>query len=624
MAAAPTIAVVRNRKGASRSSALANPGIRAIFVSVRVEVNPGANALGGAPDPAGVTMELSRQRRTVMTSRGFLSLVLALPLAGGAWADEGHRHEHPAGEKLGKVDFPVSCNAPAREAFQRAAALLHSFAYEEAERAFGDVTLKDPACAMGYWGVAMTQFHPIWASANPAGAPSPAELKKGSEAAARATALGAKTERERDFIAAVGAYYKDAESRDHVTRATSFEAGMAEVYRKNPQDKEAAILYALAMLGTAWPNDKTYAQQRKAAELLNRVLPEAPEHPGVAHYVIHSFDYPELASVALPAARSYSKIAPSAPHALHMPSHIFTRLGLWDESIASNLASSAAARTWVARLHPGATSFDDLHALDYLEYAYLQGAQDAKAREIVDRLAGVEALDAPNFAAAYALSAISARYVLERRQWAEATALTLAPASFPWARFLVAEANVHFARAIGGARGGDLSRARAGLDRLQAIHAALLEKKDAYGTDQVEIQRRAASAWVARAEGSNDEALSLLRSAAELEDSTEKHPVTPGYLLPAREMLGDLLVELGQAAAAVEAYEASLRTAPRRFSSLYGAAHAAELAGDKAKARAMYAQLESLAAHADGARPELAKLRAFLASGEARASSGNP
>lgn len=546
--------------------------------------------------------------------RGLLTVLIALSPGSTAYADEGpHQHEHPAAEKLGRVEFPVSCAAAARKQFQRADALLHSFAYEDSEKAFTDVTAADPSCAMGYWGVAMSFYHPIWAAANPAAAPTPAELKRGREAVEKAKSIGGKTARERDYIAAIESFYKDSETLDHATRALAFETAMETVYRRYPRDNEAATFYALALLGTASPNDKTYAKQKKAAEILNKVLPKAPEHPGVAHYLIHSFDYPELANLALPAARAYSKIAPSAPHALHMPSHIFTRLGLWDESIESNLASSAAARVRIAKLHPGATSFDDAHALDYLEYAYLQGAQDQKAKGVFDQIARVESFDAPNFAAAYAVAAIPARYALERRQWRDAAALTVRPATFPWQKFPYAEALVHFARGIGGARGGNLDTARSAHERLDAIRKALVEKKDEYWSGQVEIQRLAVAGWIARAEGKDLEAVALLRAAASLEDSTEKHPVTPGSVLPARELLADLHLELGQAAEALEEYETSLRTAPARFNSIYGAAKAAELAGDRENARAFYAKLESLCVHADGSRPELAAMRSFLA-----------
>jgi hypothetical protein len=543
--------------------------------------------------------------------RGSIVLLFALGVARIAVADEGH--QHPAGEKLGKVDFKVSCSAEAQPTFTRGVALLHSFGYEEAERTFRAAAAADPSCAMAWWGVAMSLFHPVWAAANPGAAPTPAELARGREAVEKAKAARAPTEREQDYVGAVAAYYQDCERLDHAARSLAFEKAMEQVARRHPEDQEAQVFYALALLGNGPPSDKTYARQKQAAVILNRVLPEAPDHPGVAHYIIHSFDYPPLASLALPAARAYSKIAPSAPHALHMPSHIFTRLGLWDESIESNLASAASAREHVARAHPGATSFDELHALDYLAYAYLQEAQDAKAAEVARHVAAVDKLDVEQFAAAYALVAVPARNALERRQWKEAAALEVRPAWFPWARFPYAEAITHFARALGGARGGDLATARAALARLEAIHDGLVQAKDAYWAQQVEIQRLSAAAWIAHAEGREDEAERLMRSAAELEDTTEKSPVTPGAVLPAREQLGDLLLERERPKDALAAYEATLAVAPGRFRSVYGAARAAELAGEREKARARYAELRSLAAHGDGSRAELASMQAYLA-----------
>jgi tetratricopeptide (TPR) repeat protein len=522
------------------------------------------------------------------------------------------QHEHSHGdEKLGTVDFPVSCSPAAREKFTRATALLHSFAYEESEKAFAEVRTVDAKCAMADWGIAMSLFHPIWASANPAAAPTPAELQRGREAAGRASAAGAPTPRERDYIAAVGAFYADAP--DYMARARAFEQAMAGVYERNRGDREAAIFYALAILGTAPVHDKTYAQQKKAAEILNRVLPDAPDHPGVAHYLIHSFDYPQLAELALPAARAYSRIAPSAPHALHMPSHIFVRLALWDESIDSNLVSAETAREWVARSHPGATAFDELHALDYLAYAYLQQGRDREAGEVAQTVAAVRTLDAPNFAAAYALAAVPARVALERGDWKQGMEVERGPADFPWDRFLGSQAITEFARAVSGARGGDPVRAKEALGRLEALRVALTDRKDAYWAEQVEIQRLAGAAWLAQAEGRSEEARTLLRSAADREDRSEKHPVTPGAVLPARELLGDLLLEQGRAEEALAAYETSLQSAPGRFRSIAGAARASGRAGSKAKARDYYTKLLALSGKSDGSRPDLAEARTFLA-----------
>ena len=526
------------------------------------------------------------------------------------FADEPHQHAHGAPpEKLGKVDFVVSCAETARPQFERAVALLHSFWYDASEKAFLDVAKTDPSCAMAYWGVAMSNFHPIWAAGNPGGEPSPPELARGTEAVAKAKAAATQTERERDYIAGVEAYYRDAGTRDHRARSLAFEAAMERVYEKYPRDREAGIFYALAILGTVSPADKTFAAQKKAAAILNRILPDAPEHPGIAHYVIHSFDYPPLAALALPAAKSYARIASDAPHALHMPSHIFTRLGLWEDSIQSNLASAAAAQRYVAKTAPGVTSFDDMHAEDYLEYAYLQLGRDAEARGVAETVARVERLDVPNFAAAYALAAVPTRYAIERGKWSEAAKLELRPAGFPWEKFRWAEAIVVFGRALGTARLGDLEAARAALDRLATIKSELDRKGDKYWSGQVEIQRLEAASWLARAEKKDEEAVRLASSAADLEGVTDKHAVTPGPILPARELLGDLLLDLQRPGPALKAYETSLAVAPNRFHGLAGATRAARAAGDQAQAQTYSAKLLALAAGADPDRTEILDAR---------------
>jgi tetratricopeptide (TPR) repeat protein len=533
--------------------------------------------------------------------------VIGFLCASALRAREAHEHQHDSSEKLGRVNFPVSCSAAAQKRFNRGIALLHSFWYEEAEKVFTEVTVIDPNCTMGYWGVAMSNYHPVWAP------PTPAELEKGSAAVEKAKSIGAKTERERAYIDAIELFYKDSDKLDHRTRALAFEKAMGQVHMRHPEDREAAIFYALSLLGTALPTDKSYANQKKAAEILNQVLPEEPEHPGVAHYIIHSFDYPQLAYLALPAARTYAEIASSSPHALHMPSHIFTRLGLWEESIQSNHDSAAAAKGWVAKAHPGAASFDQLHAMDYLAYAYLQGAQDQKAKGVVDEASTVTKVDTENFAAAYALAAIPARYALERRNWSEAAALKVHPANFPWDRFPYTEAITYFSRAIGAAKTGNVSAARKDVEKLASLHNALVEAKNDYWATQVEIQRQGAAAWLALAEGKNEGALKLMRAAADLEDSTEKHPVTPGPLIPARELLGEMLLELNQPEQALKEFEASQQVEPNRFRGIYGAAHAAELTGDPEKARTYYAKLISLCEGADTVRPELKQAKTFMA-----------
>ena len=542
-------------------------------------------------------------------SRLFLGASLAVLLCSFTLiAQETHQHKHEMGEKLGRVNFAVSCNRAAQQQFNRAVALLHSFWYEEAQKGFVEVTKTDAKCGMGYWGIAMSSYHPVWAP------PIPAELQNGVAAVQQANLVGARTQREKDYIAAIEIFYQDADKLDHRTRALAYEKAMEQLYLRYPKDHEAAVFYALALLGTAQLTDKTYANQKKAAAILNKVLAVEPQHPGVAHYLIHSFDYPALAPLALAAARSYAKIAPSSPHALHMPSHIFTRLGLWQESIESNIASAAAAGNHVAKTHPGALAFDQLHAMDYLAYAYLQTAQDGKAKEMVDALYRMNKVDANVFQAAYAFAAIPARYALERRQWSEAAALKVHPTDFPWNKFPYAEAMIYFARSVGASRSGDTAGASKDIERLRSIQRSLAEAKENYWATQVEIQRREAAAWLAQAEGKPEEALKLMQSAADLEDTTEKAPVTPGAIVPARELLGELLLELRQPRQALKEFEASLQVSPNRFNGVYGAAKAAELSGDREKARTFYAKLKALAERSDGKRPELQAANVFLAS----------
>jgi len=535
----------------------------------------------------------------------------ALPALPAAAQDEHAHPEHAHPEQLGTVHFQIACKEEVRPVFTRGLALLHSFGYEEAASAFAEAAAADPECAMAHWGLAMTSFHAIWAP------PTEAEYAAGLAAAGRAAELGGADERETAWIEMVGAIYAGGPARPNVERAKAFEQAMAGIAARWPDDPEAAVFHGLSILSVAYnsPPDKTYALQKRAASILDGVLSRHPDHPGISHYVIHSFDYPDLAELALPAARAYAKIAPDSPHALHMPSHIFTRMGLWAESIESNLASAASGQRQIERTHPGATSYETLHAHDYLAYAYLQTAQDAKAREVFEGLARVASLNVPTFSAGHALGAIPARYALERRDWAAAAALTVGPDSFPWERYPYAEAPVHFARTVGAARLGDLEGARAAYLRLQEVHAATAAQKGGFDwATQVEIQRLAAEGWLRNAEGKPEEAERLLRAAADLEDSTDKHPVTPGSVLPAREQLADLLLEHGKAAEALREYEASLRTAPARFRTFAGAAQAAEAAGDEAAARGWWKRLAALVADGAADRPELARARTVLAS----------
>jgi hypothetical protein len=405
---------------------------------------------------------------------------------------------------------------------------------------------------------------------------------------------------------------------DHRTRTFAYHEAMKRLSENNRNDQEAAVFYALTLIATGtMSGDKTYTREKEAAQILNRVLARQPQHPGVAHYLIHSYDYPALAHLALPAARSYAKIAPASAHAQHMPSHIFIRMGLWQEAIRSNLDAEASAKAFAQRHKmPGAWD-EQLHAMDYLAYAYLQSAQDKQAWAVLDEMNKIQKVEPQTFKVAYAFAAIPARYALERKRWDEAAKLSL-PANtvgmFPWQRFTWAEAHIHFARAIGAARSGDVNSAREEVQKLAALKESLKIGKGEYDwAKQVDIERQIAAAWLAFAEGKHDESLQLMRAVADLDDATDKHPVTPGSILPAREQLGELLLELKQPAAALTEFETSLRSAPERFNGLYGAARAATLAADQKKARSYYTKLMALTRDADTSRPEIAEAKAFLA-----------
>jgi hypothetical protein len=525
-------------------------------------------------------------------------------------AQEDHSQHQHAVAGLGTVDFPTSCSATAQKSISRAAALLHSFGYEESRLAFNDAAKADPACAMAYWGVARTWYHPIWAP------PTPNELSQGRAALDRALGIDAKTSRERDYIQALAVFYKDWQIVDHITRAKNYEVALAEVCVRNPSDDEAAIFHALQLVAIGYldPTDKTYTWQKKGSAILNQLLLRHQNHPGVAHYIIHSVDYPSLAELGLKAARAYALIAPDSPHALHMPSHIFTRLGLWDDSIASNTASAKSAIAQSQRLHGGGGSFDQLHAIDYLLYAYLQQAKDASARKVLTEMEGLTSLDENQFAAAYAFAASPARWALERHDWKAAAALEIKPAWFPWNQFRNVEALVHYARAIGAARVGDVAAARRSANEIAAIRGAMPATRDYDWSGSIGAQWEAATALIALAEGRKDEGLRLLRIAADQEDAVDKHPVTPGTLLPVRELLADLLLENGAAPQALNEYEAVLKIAPRRFNATAGAAKAADKSGDKLKARAYAMQIREIANNAEASRPELEWARVYLGS----------
>jgi len=500
-----------------------------------------------------------------------------------AWAQAEHQHGEAVPERLGRVDFETSC-APAVQAdFNRAVALLHSFAFRKAIEGFEGVLERDPSCRIALWGIALSTW------SNPfAGIKGPQILEQGSQVVRRASGLSGGTPRERDYMDAVSELYRDYQTRDHPTRIAAYDSAMQRLSAANPGDREARIFAALASVQTAAPTDKTYAKQLAAGAILEELFAKYPDHPGLAHYIIHAYDVPALAPRALDAARRYAAIAPSAPHALHMPSHTFTRLGYWQESIQSNIASAASAAAESA-------TAEQLHAMDYMAYAYLQVGRDDEVRALIDQVgvlqehlkspaAGGSA--APVSVGTYATAAIPARYALERADWAGATALTVATGATPQS-----EAVTEFARAVGAARSGHPDAASSSLDRLAAIRDALRTSGDAYWSGQSEIQRQGASAWVAWARGDKDEGLRLAAAAADAEDATEKSAATPGPLMPARELLADMQFEAGRFADAQKSYEAVLTKEPHRFRAEYGAGVAAERAGDQSGANAHYRAL---------------------------------
>jgi hypothetical protein len=531
-----------------------------------------------------------------MKRRLLFTLALALALPAIAHDDN---HDHGAAgqppEKLGKVSFPTSCNPKVQPQFERGVALLHSFWFAEGLKAFSAAAEQDPGCGIAYWGIALNRL------LNPFNGEAAANfVKEGRAAIDKAQAVGAKTQRERDYIAAAALLYTDVGTKRFTERAIAYEHAMGRLVESYPTDVEAKIFYALALNFAADLNDQTYAKPLKAAQLLEPLLTAYPDHPGVAHFLIHSYDFPALAPKGLAAARRYASIAPSAAHALHMPSHIFTRIGAWEDSIATNRRSEDTARA-------EASGDEVLHAVDYQVYAYLQMARDADAKKTAERgLADAARLTLFRPAGPYGQAAAPARYALERGDWKGAAQLAVKPT-----KILYANAITHFARAIGAARSGDPAAAKADLARLAELRDELVAAKNTYWSGQVGIQWQVATAWTALAEGRSDEALALMRTAADKESATEKAPISPGPILPARELLGDMLLELGQPALALQEYEASQQREPNRFRGWYGAATAAAKSGDRAKAKTYYAKLAALA-HGGDPRPEVQQATQYL------------
>ena len=510
---------------------------------------------------------------------------------------------------FGDVSFAIDCKYNVRETFDLAISLLHSFEYAEAEKVFVKVIDSDPECAMAYWGVAMSIYHELWAP------PGPKELKKGTQLLEIAESLN-KSERAELYLDAIKIFYKDWETIDHKTRELLYEKKMEQIYKSQNDDTEAAIFYALAITSAADPNDKSYSNQKKAGAILQKLFNKQPNHPGIAHYIIHTYDYPEIAETALNTARRYAEIAPASAHAQHMPSHIFTRLGLWQESINTNINSASSAVCYAKSVNPEANWAQEIHAMDYLVYAYLQQGDNEKVNEQNEYMKSIKKIFPLNhFAIAYTANAIPARIALENRDWEGAINLELPTIEFNWDNFPWEKSILHFAKALGAARIGDIITAENELKIIQSFHKELIEMNDAqsaYKAGQVLIEIKTVEAWINLAKGNNDEAIALMKLASKLESETSKHPVTPGEVLPADELLGDMLLELHKPKEALIAYEANLKGHPNRFNGIYGAAIAAKQSGNIEKARDYFNQLIELVKDSNSSRPELAEAKTFV------------
>jgi Tfp pilus assembly protein PilF len=521
-----------------------------------------------------------------------LATVASLALASSSQPASTQQHTQ---RQLGDVHFQTSCNEVAQRRFDRAMRYQHSFWYRAATEIFEETLKADPTCAIAEWGVALSLWN------NPHNPPPVPNLASALAAIEKAQAIGAKTERERAFIDALALLYKNYDKTEYRTRLLAFRDAMAALAQKYPDDDEAQIAYAITLNVSASPADKTYAQQLKGAAILEAIWKRQPQHPGVAHYLIHLYDYPALAEKGLSAADRYAKIAPAAPHAQHMPSHIYTRVGYWKESISSNIASVKAAR---ADREYG----DQLHGEDYMVYAYLQLSLDAEARGVIDDMLAVKGVNPNAFGAHFAQAASPARYAVERGDWKAAAQLDVRPSIFPHVMAIT-----HFARALGAARSGNPEAAKADIAKLAELRDKLREQKNGYWAEQVDIEWQVASAWVLAAEGGHQDALKAMSAAADAEDKTEKSPVTPGPLAPARELYGEMLFEQGMAKEALVAFEATKAKEPNRFRSFAGAARAAEKLGDKAAARANYQKLLALIGETKSDRPVVAAAQQFVA-----------
>lgn len=538
-----------------------------------------------------------------------LATACAWALATPSKAHAQHSHAAPPGaaETYGRVRFPISCAPQAQERFEHALAMLHSFHFPATGRAFAGITEAEPGCAMAWWGVAISQ------RLNPLVPPFPPEaLRRGWEAVERARAASPRTDRERDWIEAMAAFFQDHERVDQRTRTLAYEAAMERLAAKYPEDDEAQVFHALAINEAVDLADKTYARQLKAGEILERVAARRPDHPGVTHYLIHTYDYRPLAERGLAAARRYAAVAPASGHALHMPSHIFSTLGLWKEAIPADLAAIASYTEYFGATDPRVAGKPTLmpriyHSVDFLTNAYMQLAQDRKAAALLEPFRAVTEPPPLIYPFHTGFAAAFVRYDFDRGAWAEAAALPVPRTPYPQA-----EAISRFGRAVGAARSGDPAAARGELEEIRSLGRTLADAGNAYWAEQVKVQDTAAAAWIAQAEGRRDEAVQLMRAAAELEDRTEKSVAMENRLSPMREMVGEMLLAGGEPAAALHEFEASLQGAPNRYRSIAGAAKAAEGVGDRQAARAWHERLLQLTADADTERPEMTAARRFV------------
>jgi tetratricopeptide (TPR) repeat protein len=528
------------------------------------------------------------------------ALILTLCLAVSVWADADPAKTP---EQLGRVLFKTSCSPDAQKQFERALAMLHSFFFPETIKTFSAIPEIDPSCAIAYWGIAISQ------RPNPLVPPfDAATLKRGLEAIEKGEAIGAKTERERDWLAALKEFYKDYNTVDQDTRTKNYEKAMEALAKKYPNDVEAKVFWALALNETF--DHKSMAPLVKAIQILEPLDRKYPEHPGITHYLIHSYDFAPIATRGVPAANKYAKIASSAPHALHMPSHIYSMVGMWEASITANTRTVAASNEYAAR-----NKLDGLygaipHSWDFMQYAYLQLGRDSEAKALTEEVAGVKKIFASRYVTECGAAAVAARYMLERQDWKGAATLQV----LDIVKAPQAQAITHFARALGAARSDDLTAAQVDIDKLKELRTSLEKASQPYWAGQVEVQILAAQAWVAQAQGSKEDALKFMRGAADLEDASEKHVAMENRLYPMRELLGDMLMTQGQPKAALKEYEASLKNTPMRLRGFYGAAKAAEASGETKKARDYFAKLASLTRKADSDRPELREMKQRLTS----------